>query len=154
MPQSRRSIELVPIPEIGHARSMLESYLGRLHAAGLGSLPGTAAEILDDEIRAVICPDKITTDEWLEVFAGSVPAAPIYDVKQALENPFVRDTGKIQTLTHQGGSPFRMLHAPFRTGEPTPNRPAPELGQDTDALLAELGYDAAKIAAFRERRIV
>jgi 7,8-didemethyl-8-hydroxy-5-deazariboflavin synthase CofH subunit/7,8-didemethyl-8-hydroxy-5-deazariboflavin synthase CofG subunit len=45
----------------------LESYLRRLHAAGLGSLPGTAAEILDDEIRAAICPDKITTDEWLEV---------------------------------------------------------------------------------------
>jgi FO synthase len=45
----------------------LEAYLRRLHAAGLGSLPGTAAEILDDEIRAVICPDKITTDEWLEV---------------------------------------------------------------------------------------
>ena len=45
----------------------LESYLRRLHAAGLGSLPGTAAEILEDEVRAVICPDKITTDEWLEV---------------------------------------------------------------------------------------
>ncbi len=34
--------------------------------AGLATLPGTAAEILDDEVRAVICPDKITTDEWLE----------------------------------------------------------------------------------------
>jgi FO synthase len=45
----------------------LDAYLRRLHAAGLGSLPGTAAEILDDEIRAVICPDKITTDEWLDV---------------------------------------------------------------------------------------
>jgi crotonobetainyl-CoA:carnitine CoA-transferase CaiB-like acyl-CoA transferase len=88
------------------------------------------------------------------VFAGSVPAAPIYDVKQALENPFVQDTGRIQTLTHQGGSPFRMLDAPFRTGEPTPDRPAPELGQDTDALLTELGYDAAKIAELRVRRIV
>ena len=44
----------------------LASYLGRLHAAGLGSLPGTAAEILDDEVRAVLCPDKITTAEWLE----------------------------------------------------------------------------------------
>jgi FO synthase len=44
----------------------LESYLGRLHEAGLRSLPGTAAEILDDEVRAVLCPDKITTDEWLE----------------------------------------------------------------------------------------
>ena len=45
----------------------LDQYLGRLHAAGLGSLPGTAAEILDDEIRRVICPDKVTTAQWLEV---------------------------------------------------------------------------------------
>jgi FO synthase len=43
----------------------LESYLGRLYEAGLRSLPGTAAEILDDEVRAVLCPDKITTAEWL-----------------------------------------------------------------------------------------
>jgi FO synthase len=45
----------------------LRDYLLRLKAAGLASLPGTAAEILDDEVRAVICPDKVTTDEWLEV---------------------------------------------------------------------------------------
>src|SRR5207247_19813 len=45
----------------------LPEYLARLKAAGLASLPGTAAEILDDEVRAVICPDKVTTDEWLEV---------------------------------------------------------------------------------------
>ena len=36
-------------------------------AAGLGTLPGTAAEILDDEVRAVICPDKVTTAQWLDV---------------------------------------------------------------------------------------
>jgi FO synthase len=45
----------------------LRDYLARLKAAGLASLPGTAAEILDDEIRAVICPDKVTTGQWLEV---------------------------------------------------------------------------------------
>ena len=47
----------------------LRDYLERLRDAGLGSLPGTAAEILDDEIRALICPDKVTTDQWLEVHA-------------------------------------------------------------------------------------
>jgi FO synthase len=45
----------------------LEDYLRRLMAAGLKSLPGTAAEILDDEVRAIICPDKVNTEEWLEV---------------------------------------------------------------------------------------
>jgi FO synthase len=45
----------------------LEDYLTELRDAGLGSLPGTAAEILDDDVRRVICPDKVTTDQWLEV---------------------------------------------------------------------------------------
>jgi 7,8-didemethyl-8-hydroxy-5-deazariboflavin synthase CofH subunit len=44
----------------------LDRYLRRLMDAGLRSLPGTAAEILDDAVREVLCPDKITTDEWLE----------------------------------------------------------------------------------------
>jgi FO synthase len=45
----------------------LEDYLGALRDAGLASLPGTAAEILDDEVRRVICPDKVTTAQWLRV---------------------------------------------------------------------------------------
>ncbi|HWJ44812.1 MAG TPA: 5-amino-6-(D-ribitylamino)uracil--L-tyrosine 4-hydroxyphenyl transferase CofH, partial [Gaiellaceae bacterium] len=45
----------------------LDDYLAGLRDAGLGSLPGTAAEILDDEVRRVICPDKVTTEQWLEV---------------------------------------------------------------------------------------
>jgi FO synthase len=45
----------------------LEEYLTELQEAGLSSLPGTAAEILDDEVRQVICPDKVTTAQWLQV---------------------------------------------------------------------------------------
>jgi FO synthase len=44
----------------------LRTYLLRLKDAGLASLPGTAAEILDDDVRAILCPDKINTEEWLE----------------------------------------------------------------------------------------
>jgi FO synthase len=49
----------------------LPEFLHELKEAGLSSLPGTAAEILDDEIRAVICPDKIKTAQWLEVMEAA-----------------------------------------------------------------------------------
>ena len=49
----------------------LDDYLERLRGLGLGSLPGTAAEILDDEIRAVICPDKVSTSQWFDVHAAA-----------------------------------------------------------------------------------
>jgi FO synthase len=45
----------------------VREFLSALKDAGLGTLPGTAAEILDDEVRAVLCPDKIGTDRWLDV---------------------------------------------------------------------------------------
>ena len=61
--------------EIAHGAATLgisvPAFLERLKAAGLGTLPGTAAEILDDAVRAVICPDKLTTREWLEVVAAA-----------------------------------------------------------------------------------
>jgi FO synthase len=52
-------------------RLSLTDYLEKLRDAGLGSLPGTAAEILDDEVRAIICPDKVTTAQWFEVMAAA-----------------------------------------------------------------------------------
>ena len=45
----------------------VDAFLKRLKDAGLATLPGTAAEILDDRIRAIICPDKITTEQWCAV---------------------------------------------------------------------------------------
>jgi FO synthase len=57
--------------EVRHGASTLglslTHYLERLREAGLASLPGTAAEILDDEVRAELCPDKLNTAEWVEV---------------------------------------------------------------------------------------
>ncbi|MDD5175324.1 MAG: 5-amino-6-(D-ribitylamino)uracil--L-tyrosine 4-hydroxyphenyl transferase CofH [Sterolibacterium sp.] len=47
----------------------LADFLTELRDAGLGSLPGTAAEILDDEVRAIVCADKLSTRQWLEVMA-------------------------------------------------------------------------------------
>ncbi len=49
----------------------LPEYLAKLRDAGLSSLPGTAAEILDDEVRQILCPDKINTAQWFEVMASA-----------------------------------------------------------------------------------
>ncbi len=49
----------------------LETYLTKLKQSGLGTLPGTAAEILDDEVRQIICADKINTEQWLQVMEAA-----------------------------------------------------------------------------------
>ena len=49
----------------------ITTFLQRLRAAGLNTLPGTAAEILHDEVRAELCADKLTTAQWLEVMAAA-----------------------------------------------------------------------------------
>ncbi len=59
-----------PLEVLHGARSLgvgLRDYLVELKAAGLSTLPGTAAEVLDPEVRAILCPDKLSADEWLGV---------------------------------------------------------------------------------------
>lgn len=59
--------------EVQHGAQTLgmsvKDFLRDLKSAGLGSLPGTAAEILDDEVRRVLCPQKLSSEEWLEIVA-------------------------------------------------------------------------------------
>ena len=105
--------------------------------------------MLDGELR------RHTTAEWLERFAGSVPAAPINDLAQALDNPFVTEQGRLQTLPHRQRGSYRMVAPPVRcAGETPPARPAPALGEHTDLLLREIGYDEARIRAQRESKVI
>ena len=96
-----------------------------------------------------------TTAEWLALFAGSVPAAPLYDVAQALENPFAAESGNLQDVSIPGGEDFRLLTGPVRCAdEPMPANPGPALGADTDDVLRSLGYDDARIAGLRDRGVL
>lgn len=96
-----------------------------------------------------------TTTEWLEIFQGKVPAAPLNDVAQALENPFVRDRGRIATASTTDGRPVDMLATPIHVPNETyAHRAAPALGADNDAILSELGYDSARIAHLRTNKVI
>ena len=105
--------------------------------------------LLDEEFK------KRSTRQWLDVFAGGGPAAPINDLAGARDSPFVAETGGLQTLAHPSAGDYRMVAPPVRCpGEDAPARPAPALGADTDEILRGLGYGAARIEALREAKVI
>ncbi len=106
-------------------------------------------EMLDEALG------RRTTSEWLARFAGVVPAAPINNLAQALENSFVTEHGRLQTLPHPTKGTYRMVAAPVRcAGEAAPARGAPALGEHTEPLLREIGYDDARIEALKKSKII
>lgn len=93
-----------------------------------------------------------TTQEWMEVFAGKVPAAPVYNVQQALESEFVTEQSRVLEFAHDTG-PVRMVASPVRVGE-HPTQCAPKMGQDTAEILAALGYEDQKISHLRSSAVI
>jgi FO synthase len=96
----------------------LADYLRRLQNAGLRSLPGTAAEILDDEVRAVLCPDKITTEEWLEAHRGAHAVGLRSNVTMmfgSIERPehWVKHLLRTRTLQRETGGFTEFVGLPF-----------------------------------------
>lgn len=95
-----------------------------------------------------------STADWMMELEGVVPCAPILDMRQALVAPFTRERGMVTEISDETGASARVVASPFDQGEPIATAAAPVLGQHTDALLAEAGYDAAQIAALRDRGVV
>ena len=106
------------------------------------------------ELDAVL--STATTAEWLARLGGKVPVAPVYDVQQALENPFVVEQQRVVDFQHPEHGKIRGVASPIRIddGAALPTRAAPSLGEATDALLDELGYPASTIGALREQKAV
>jgi FO synthase len=103
------------------------AFLAELKAVGLGSLPGTAAEILDDEVRRVICPDKVTTAQW-------------FDIVEAAHTAGLRTTatimyGHIDHPRHWARHLLRLRALQQRTGGLTEFVPLPYVPMETPIYL-------------------
>ena len=125
--------------EVTHGATTLglpiPDYLLLLKSEGLGTLPGTAAEILDEEIRALICPDKLTTDEWLAVMeaahgAGLRTTATIMFGHLEAPKHWARHLLRIRALQARTGGftefvplPFVHMEAPMALRGQTRNGP-------------------------------
>lgn len=97
---------------------------------------------------------KRTTSQWMERLAGVVPAAPVTDMAGALGSEFTAERGMMVDVKAAGGATLSVVGSPFRTGEPVATDAAPELGSHTDELLAQVGYDHARIDALRSAGIL
>jgi len=105
----------------------LPDFLRELRAAGLSSLPGTAAEILDDEVRAVICPDKVTTAQWLEVMEAAHEAG--------LRSTVTIMFGHVDRYAHWARHLLRVRALQERTGGFTEFVPLPFVPMETPISL-------------------
>ncbi len=106
-------------------------------------------DLLDEALAAK------TTAEWLELFAGDVPASPINNIAAALDNPFVAERSGVQTLSLEGHGKYRMLAAPVKSGgSATPANPAPKLGQHTQEILRDIGYAPEKLKSLKKAKVI
>jgi FO synthase len=103
------------------------AFLAQLKEAGLGTLPGTAAEILDDEVRRIICPDKITTQQWLDVVAAAHGVG--------LRTTATIMYGHVESLAHWARHLLRLRTLQARTGGLTEFVPLPFVPMETPIYL-------------------
>jgi len=97
-----------------------------------------------------------TAASWVtRLLAADIPASQINRIDQAMTNEQVLANGMTFTLEREGRQPLRLMGLPFKIGAVAPaTTPPPELGQHTEALLAELGYSSQHVARLREEKAI
>jgi crotonobetainyl-CoA:carnitine CoA-transferase CaiB-like acyl-CoA transferase len=98
---------------------------------------------------------KDSTANWLARLQGRMPAAPVYNMAEALDSPFPAATGMVRSLPHPLRPDFRTLGNPIRfDGHRLPGRTAPALGADTETVLRELGVTDGEFPALRAAKVI
>ncbi len=137
--------------------ALLADAVGAGHLKDDARFATTAARLAHRDALTAILDGiflQYPTEHWLKTLGGIVPVAPVNSLEAALDS---RDAaGMIDTVVHAARSEgVRVLANPILVaGERLPNRAAPALGADTDALLAEMGFDGDDVARFRAEGVV
>jgi crotonobetainyl-CoA:carnitine CoA-transferase CaiB-like acyl-CoA transferase len=92
-----------------------------------------------------------TTAQWMPVFEGRIPAAPVLTPREAIHSDFFAERELNQTLTDSQDNAFHVLAQPIKTGDSTSaDVGAPKLGADTDQVLSDLGFSGSEIGKLRD----
>lgn len=104
----------------------------------------THRELLSQELDEAFSQHSV--QHWISAFAGRLPIAPVYDMQQALQNPYIHRTGMVQHLAHPAKPDQRVLANPVRVdGQRLPGRVCSALGADTGQVLQDAGFSAEEV---------
>lgn len=107
-------------------------------------------DVLTVEIDRVMAANN--TADWLEILKGKIPCAPVHDLPQAMENPYIRDIGMVRKVPHPSNPDMEILGNPIKVdGKRLEGKACGKMGNTTNELMAELGYSESQIAALKEQ---
>jgi crotonobetainyl-CoA:carnitine CoA-transferase CaiB-like acyl-CoA transferase len=110
-------------------------------------------QALTDVLTDIFITQPVT--HWQALLEGHVPVAPVYDLAQAMDNPWLSEIGMRQAVAHPDKPEMHVLTSPIKVdGERADAKAGPFLGEDSDAILGALGYDRDAIGSMREKGVI
>ena len=106
-------------------------------------------QMLDRELM------KKSTEEWMQIFGGSVPASPVNDIAQALNNHFLHERDCLADFKYPDGRTAKMIRSPIRLqGKNLPLNAAPTMGENTEEILEKSGFTAVQIEKLKSLGVI
>jgi succinate---hydroxymethylglutarate CoA-transferase len=98
---------------------------------------------------------KKTTQQWMDIFGGTVPASPVNDIASALDSEFIQDRECLADFLYPDGQKAKMIRSPIRLkGQDLPLKAAPKMGENTQEILSQSGFSQDQIEKLRSLGVI